>query len=345
MGSLSETRPNFVDYAKVIAIFCVVLGHYTYALGFSYEPSPIWSVMHIITLFHMPFFFMVSGILYKKTDTKAAISKGWIQLLKPYLIMSVLISAVMLIVETLTDGISVKYVASVIIGIFSANDFPIGTANWSSALWFCYSLFLIKVLYSYLSKRPGGGYYLLSICCTAAVLMYFGNKLPLRIDSSIVGFVFFLMGNRFSGKLSQLQEMSMIKRLIVLVIAAVVLSVSAYFNLKLDQRQGLSINAMYFGPYPPLFLLSGIGGSVLLLCLAAFFESFKNKIVLTISNGTIVILGFHWVVYKLCFSLWLSSYDVTIAIMVAFVNVIICYGLIIFFGKYYPVILGNRKIR
>ena len=175
--------------------------------------------------------------------------------------------------------------------------------------------------------------------------MYFGNKLPLRIDSSIVGFVFFLMGNRFSGKLSQLQEMSMIKRLIVLVIAAVVLSVSAYFNLKLDQRQGLSINAMYFGPYPPLFLLSGIGGSVLLLCLAAFFESFKNKIVLTISNGPIVILGFHWVVYKLCFSLWLSSYDVTIAIMVAFVNVIICYGLIIFFGKYYPVILGNRKIR
>ena len=136
MDSLSETRPNFVDYAKVIAIFCVVLGHYTYALGFSYEPSPIWSVMHIITLFHMPFFFMVSGILYKKTDTKAAISKGWIQLLKPYLIMSVLISAVMLIVETLTDGISVKYVASVIIGIFSANDFPIGTANWSSALWF-----------------------------------------------------------------------------------------------------------------------------------------------------------------------------------------------------------------
>lgn len=108
MGSIAEIRPNYIDYAKAIIIFCVVLGHYTYALNFSFEPSPIWSVMHIITLFHMPFFFIVSGMLYKKIDTKASVSKGWTQLLKPYLIMSVLISVVMLFVEAITDSISIK---------------------------------------------------------------------------------------------------------------------------------------------------------------------------------------------------------------------------------------------
>ena len=101
MISIADSRPNYIDYAKVFAIFCVVLGHYTYALDFFYEPSQIWNVMHIITLFHMPFFFIVSGLLYKKIGTKDTISKGWIQLLKPYLIMSVLVSVIMIMVMPL----------------------------------------------------------------------------------------------------------------------------------------------------------------------------------------------------------------------------------------------------
>ena len=53
MISIADSRPNYIDYAKVFAIFCVVLGHYTYALDFFYEPSQIWNVMHIITLFQV----------------------------------------------------------------------------------------------------------------------------------------------------------------------------------------------------------------------------------------------------------------------------------------------------
>ncbi len=56
-----QQRPNHIDYAKVFMIYLVVLGHYTYAIGLDFKPQPVWNLMKIITLFHMPFFFVVSG--------------------------------------------------------------------------------------------------------------------------------------------------------------------------------------------------------------------------------------------------------------------------------------------
>lgn len=345
MNSIADSRPNYIDYAKVFAIFCVVLGHYTYVLDFSYEPSPIWSVMHIITLFHMPFFFIVSGLLYKKIDIMGVISKGWIQLLKPYLIMSVIVSVIMIMLETIMDGVSIKYIVSVAIGIFSANDFPFGLANWSSALWFCYSLFLIKLLYTYLSGLRWGGQFIILTCLIGVIMMFLGNKLPMRLDSSLVGFAFFTIGVKCSKLLIKIKDLSMSKRLLILLLALIILFTSAYFNLNLHQRQGLSINAMYFGPYPVLFLVSGVSGTIVMLLLSTFLSSFKNNIILTLSNGTIVILGFHWTIYKLGFGWWLTSHNVFTAICVVIINMIVCYSLILLFNRYCPAILGNRKLK
>ena len=344
MRSLAETRPNYIDYAKAIAIYCVVLGHYTYAFDFSYEPSPIWSAMHMITLFHMPFFFFVSGMLYKKIKVKSAISKGWIQLLKPYLIMSALVSVIMLIEQSYTDGLNIKYMAKVAIGIFSANDFPFAVRNWSSPLWFCYSLFIIKVVYSFLFNRSWGGYFIIILCLLGVAMMYIGNKFPLRIDSSLVGFVFFTIGAKGSEVLESFIDSSSKIKIFTLLFALFVLSISAYFNLNLHQRQGLSINAMYFGKYPFLFLVSGISGTAVLLLLSSFLCRIKYKMVLTISNGTIVVLGFHWTIYKLAISWWFSSYSVLIAMVVALIDLMICYCLILVFNRYLPSVLGNRKL-
>ena len=69
-------------------IFWVVLGHYTWAKHIKYEPSLIWNIMGIITLFHMLFFYTVSDILYKERNIRETIKKGWQQLLTPYFVMS-----------------------------------------------------------------------------------------------------------------------------------------------------------------------------------------------------------------------------------------------------------------
>lgn len=122
-------------------------------------------------------------------------------------------------------------------------------------------------------------------------------------------------------------------------------SATAYLIFNLNQRQGLSINAMYFGQYPLLFLARGISESIVILLLSTFLSSLKSKMVLTISNGTIVILGFHWAIYKLVFGWWLTSHNIIIAVGVVFLNMLICYCLILLFDRYCPAVLGNRKLK
>ena len=50
----SRKRIFWIDWAKAIGISLVVWGHF----------SPI--ARHEIFLFHMPFFFMISGLLYRQ---------------------------------------------------------------------------------------------------------------------------------------------------------------------------------------------------------------------------------------------------------------------------------------
>lgn len=133
-------------------------------------------------------------------------------------------------------------------------------------------------------------------------------------------------------------------KIFTLLFALCVLYISAYFNLNLQQRQGLSINAMYFGKYPLLFLVSGISGTAALLLLSSFLSQIKYKRFLTVSNGTIVVLGFHWTIFKLVFSWCFSSHSVLIAMVVALVDLMICYCLILVFNRYLPSVIGNRKL-
>ena len=242
------------------------------------------------------------------------------------------------------DGVNLRYIVKVAIGIFTANDFPFGIASWSISLWFCYSLFLVRLLYAYLSERRWGGQFIILTCLIGVVMMFLGNKLPMRLDSSLVGFIFFTIGVKGSEVLKSVIDYSLKKKLFFLLLALLVLYVSAYLNLNLQQRQGLSINVMYFGKYPLLFLISGFSGTMVILLISTFFSGFKNKVVLTISNGTIVILGFHWLVYKLLFSWWFSSYKVLSAIFVSVLVTFVCYTLIILSNKFFPALLGNRRI-
>ena len=60
-------RINWIDWSKVFAIYLVALGHLLGNTGME-------GYLHnCIYLFHMPFFFFVSGYLLKSNDQKKAI--------------------------------------------------------------------------------------------------------------------------------------------------------------------------------------------------------------------------------------------------------------------------------
>jgi hypothetical protein len=173
--------------------------------------------------------------------------------------------------------------------------------------------------------------------------MYKGNVLPFRFDSALVGLIFFSIGHYGKYWFLRIASLNRIRRIIIFIIAIVVLFFSAKMNLDYYNRQCLSINAMYFGKYPPLFLISGIAGTLVVMLLAIQLSRIgKGKqFVLSISKGAIVVLGFHKMITILLKDI-ITIYSIPVALCYSAVNLFICYMLVIFFMKYCPIVLGNR---
>ncbi|MBQ8076749.1 MAG: acyltransferase family protein, partial [Eubacterium sp.] len=83
----TETRLDYIDIAKGFVIFLCVLGHAVHFGGLTFR---------FIFLFHMPFFFIISGwckaIFDKQKTFLTMIKNNTIKLLLPSLIYRVLIS-------------------------------------------------------------------------------------------------------------------------------------------------------------------------------------------------------------------------------------------------------------
>lgn len=78
-------RKYWIDYAKVFGIFLVVLGHFTPCYRDDYSAQLLYS-------FHLPLFFIISGYLYKTSDsTTRKQLMGIIQrLIVPYVMLIML---------------------------------------------------------------------------------------------------------------------------------------------------------------------------------------------------------------------------------------------------------------
>lgn len=169
MPSINMTNMRLIslDYAKALVMFLVVLGHYTYAMGIPFGETPVWRLMHTITLFHMPFFFIVSGMLFKETPVKECLRKGWVQLLRPYLLMSLIVFAIVIVRQICQGEFKLSLFVCQIIGICSAWDAPYAASLESGALWFCWALFMVKLVSCLLSTIKQGGVFVAAafICC------------------------------------------------------------------------------------------------------------------------------------------------------------------------------------
>lgn len=75
-----DNRYTWIDWAKFAGIVLVVYAHVPHAV-FSNQ----------IFLFHMPFFFMISGWLYKERPFKQEVIRTFKSLVLPYLIYNVVL--------------------------------------------------------------------------------------------------------------------------------------------------------------------------------------------------------------------------------------------------------------
>lgn len=166
------------------------------------------------------------------------------------------------------------------------------------------------------------------------------NPLPFRIDCILVGYIFVIIGYSLKSFMQKLLETKR-NAFISFMVSSIIIGLFEVFYINNSIRQGLSINANYFGQIPLLFLLSGLSGTVMLLSLSRLIF-FKRKIILVMSNGLIAYLALHKVLF---FILNRFYYTDTVVGMIctSAIVFILCYPLTALLSRYTPILLGYRK--
>ena len=339
-----KERILFIDLAKTIGIYLVIVGHYVWYMDIPFgNTAAVWNMAYFVTLFHMPLFFIISGMLFNVRDNKTQLTKCCRQILLPYF----LITGICLLLGTLLDyanGVfSIRILIRNLLGIFSGGDFyGRGTLDYSGPMWFCISIFMIRLMVNFIYTEERKNFILLLAFVIYCCGIYIGDKLPMRIDSSMIGLMFFYIGFRFKKTFLSIQDNPKWKNLIFVLCSFGILVVCSEYSLDYSLPQShLSINAMKFGNYPFLFIFSGIAGTLLICCISRIL-SFKGRFIERVSNGTIVVLGFHQLLMLAC-KKWMDSANVLFVLAFSFCILLFCYVLILISKKYFPAILGFRN--
>lgn len=124
---------EWVDWTKIIGIFLVTLGHGNLV---SVELNTF------IYSFHMPLFFILSGILFKYRNFIESLKKGWHTLLVPYFIINLIILTYTSILLILKGTFDVQMFLGKVVAVIVGLGYNVGYLSPVSApTWFLISLF------------------------------------------------------------------------------------------------------------------------------------------------------------------------------------------------------------
>lgn len=192
-------RFEYLDIAKGVGILLVVWGHIL-LVGPSHR---------VIYAFHMPLFFLISGMLFKREKFNSIIDfigKRAKRLLIPFAIYSIVTWLIWATFRFVRHDNVVSYWDPLLQTIIAKGSGAYMVHN--SALWFVPCLFATEIIYFTFSKLRPLPKLLIAICCAAISFSlghFFGDNwwflLPWNLDAALIGVLFYCLGNVFTTKL------------------------------------------------------------------------------------------------------------------------------------------------
>ncbi|RRG17703.1 acyltransferase [Weissella viridescens] len=189
---MQKKRIHAIDIAKGMAILLVVFGHAVQGinssehLGFTTAWSSIYVAKAVIYSFHMPAFFILSGLFvdhWLRKPTKVALWDKIKRLAYPYFVWSIILGTIMQVVQQYTNGgLGFKELVQAPIVPFSE-------------YWFLYLLFFFFMTYLIVGRLWPRGYKPLLLIVGAALFISY----PFLPDVWILlrfskFFIFFALG-------------------------------------------------------------------------------------------------------------------------------------------------------
>ncbi|WP_298788443.1 acyltransferase family protein [uncultured Marinococcus sp.] len=277
---------EWVNIAKGLGIILVVLGH-----------APIDDILRqYIFAFHMPLFFLLSGVTFKGGYTELrpvdfARKKGR-SLLIPYFTFSIITYAFWFFLERPLLGKDDVDAIIPALGIFySAGDNYLLTYN--PAIWFLTCLFMVEIgFYVLLKYVPGNSVRIISIVAVAAAgyfsTRWFDSMLPWSIQVATVAVLFFGLGYLLKartkifgysfGWVAAAAALSLIYPLI-------------HFTNRIDMRAGEYQSV-------PIFISTSLLGITGILFLSFRLEG-KSRILSYLGQNSLIIFALHFMIFAI----------------------------------------------
>lgn len=320
IGNTLDGRIVWLDWMKVWAILAIIWGHF-FSAGHLY-----------LYVFSVQVFCVISGFLYKRaSDWKTCIKKLFWQLLVPTIIMSVLMQLE-------------AYFRCMALGKEYVIPWPwffkwllLGHRWCMGPCWYFYSLIVMRLIMQVLPEKKWA-YLILFIAISAGAILwqYTGIKMSNANTNVLVCMPFFLLGvflKPLKNICNGLNNLCLELALLAFSIAIIVLCghYNGYVWMYLCE----------YGNSFVLYILGGMAGTVMLYIVSLWLSRLPYRnMMMTISKGSILIIGLHIVVVRRLTDLpdrfWLE--DLTFAVLILF-----CFVPIIRLAELFcPILLGKR---
>lgn len=344
-----ESKPNtiytknrllWIDTAKCLGIFLVVLGHQTIPEKFS-----AW-----IYSFHMPLFFFLSGYIYNsnKLSFSELLVKKSRSLLVPYLFIATVSYLFWLLIgrnygNDATLNISVS---KPLLGIF----YSTGTNNWlvfNKALWFLTCLFCVELIYDRAHKKfQSTPVFIVLAFAIGFILTYYKvNNLPWGLNIAFIAIPFYGIGHL-------MKEYEILKKVlpkspislcfISLLLLGLNFLLSSY-NGRVDMAE-FHFNNLF------VFYSSAFTGILSFVLISRILE--QNNLLLFFGKKTLIILGFHGLAGTVLKAIQVFIFKIPLSILSDNLLWGILYSILIFvllipvfflLEKYVPTPIGKKK--
>lgn len=334
---VKSKRILWIDYAKVLGMYLVILGH-------TMLTPPIPYIKGIIYAFHMPLFFFISGFLHKSNiNSKRFFLNCVKQLLIPFLFFNFLELIPKLFMNN--DGIFMiiwNFLKEMATGIF-LGDPPVGPS------WFILCLLWMKILLWGCTTICKSQKSLLYSILFITIIVYFWSNTNyihsmriLCISNALISFPFYAIAYIIKLNYEKIQHLFKQNEWIFLLITILFFIVQHY-------NTPISLQSCNIGKCFLLMLIAVFSGILICVKVCSFFKS-ENHFVYTLSAGSIIILCTHGFILNMTINKYIIG-DEKYTILWYIYSIIGCiiimtieYPIIKFFFKYLNWTVGGRKL-
>ena len=329
---MTKQRVEYIDILKGFGIIFVVLGHVTLNRD----------LYHFIYAFHMPLFFIVSGMFLH--DKQGFIRKQAKSLLIPYSSFGLLTFVYWWLVESRFRELPA---GETIWGQFINLCFPIKTQYCNVVLWFLPCLFLACVMGNYLNRwitsKPIKISLMVCLICTVGFIH--GNY-PYHIGQAIQALPYICIGSLFRGGCNILNNRMLIMQRN---------EVGFFFGLlglSIVYISGVTCNmqSSSFSPCYPLSFIIALLGFISVYIIA--FGIQKNRVLSWLGINSLAIMLMHEPVKRIVIKVYSIIIKMPVdtiresvlqSLIITTLTILILVPMILLTNEHFPFLLGKTK--